>query len=176
MPSYFKTPFDKRPEQPDPRPANEPGTVTGRVSLPAKGWVAALRGVRNRCPRCNEAKFFPRFLKPVPHCPHCGQDWRHQSADDFPAYVSILLTGHLMAPLIITMVKDTGLSMSALVAIILPLAMILMIGLLQPAKGAIIAVQWWFGMHGFKRERIASTEIEPNETSARVGVDSGFDC
>jgi hypothetical protein len=28
-----------------------------------------------------------------------------------------------------------------------------MIGLLQPAKGAIIAVQWWFGMHGFRKER-----------------------
>ncbi|MBB3991623.1 hypothetical protein GGR19_003061 [Croceicoccus naphthovorans] len=26
-----------------------------------------------------------------------------------------------------------------------------MIGTLQPAKGAIIALQWWFEMHGFER-------------------------
>lgn len=76
-----------------------------------------------------------------------------QQADDFPAYVSILITGHLMAPVIIALVRDAQLSLGALVAIILPLAIILMIALLQPAKGAIIAVQWWFGMHGFKRER-----------------------
>ena len=58
-----------------------------------------------------------------------------------------------MAPLIIALVRDTGLSVPALMAIILPLATAMMIGLLQPAKGAIIALQWWFGMHGFKKER-----------------------
>jgi hypothetical protein len=31
-----------------------------------------------------------------------------------------------------------------------------MIGFLQPAKGAIIALQWWFGMHGFVKERSIS--------------------
>ena len=94
-----------------------------------------------------------RFLKPIPRCPQCGQDWTHQQADDFPAYVSILVTGHLMAPLIIALTRDTELSVTALMAIVLPLAVILMIGLLQPAKGAIIALQWWFGMHGFRKER-----------------------
>jgi uncharacterized protein (DUF983 family) len=119
-----------------------------------------LRGAHNRCPRCKEARLFLRFLKPIPHCPHCGQDWRHQQADDFPAYVSILVTGHLMAPLIIVLVRNAELSLSALIAIILPLALILLIGMLQPAKGAIIALQWWFGMHGFKKERPALGEIE----------------
>jgi uncharacterized protein (DUF983 family) len=105
-----------------------------------------LRGAHNRCPRCKEARLFLRFLKPIPHCPHCGQDWRHQQADDFPAYVSILVTGHLMAPLIIVLVRNAELSLSALIAIILPLALILL--------------QWWFGMHGFKKERPALGEIE----------------
>jgi hypothetical protein len=35
-----------------------------------------------------------------------------------------------------------------------------MIGLLQPAKGAIIALQWWFGMHGFVKERPAVIDSE----------------
>lgn len=106
--------------------------------------------MRGRCPRCGEDSFFPRFLKPVSRCGRCGQDWTHQQADDFPAYVSIFLTGHLLAPLIIALVKDAGLSVGTLTAIILPLAIIMMIGLLQPAKGGIIAIQWWFSMHGFK--------------------------
>jgi len=89
----------------------------------------------------------------APNAPRCRQDWAPQQADDFPAYVSILITGHLMAPIIIALVRDAQLPLGALVAIILPIAIILMIALLQPVKGAIIAIQWWFGMHGFKRER-----------------------
>lgn len=94
-----------------------------------------------------------RFLKPIHLCHKCGQDWTHQQADDFPAYVSIFVTGHLMAPLIIMLTRDADLSVPAMLAVILPLALVLMIGLLQPAKGAIIALQWWFGMHGFRKER-----------------------
>lgn len=126
--------------------------------LPSSGWEALARGARGRCPRCREAKLFLRFLKPRPRCLRCGQDWRHQQADDFPAYVSILVTGHLLAPLIIALVRDTGLSVAALVAIVLPLAVAVMIALLQPAKGAIIALQWWFGMHGFVKERPAVSD------------------
>jgi uncharacterized protein (DUF983 family) len=47
----------------------------------------------------------------------------------------------------------TDLSVTALLAILMPSATAMMLGMLQPAKGAIIALQWWFGMHGFKRER-----------------------
>ncbi|WCP12262.1 hypothetical protein sphantq_00659 [Sphingobium sp. AntQ-1] len=153
MPDFTVYPFDRPASMPDPMPPREAGTIGGEIVLPSSGWAAVLRGARNRCPRCQQAKLFARFLKPVPHCPACGQNWTHQRADDFPAYVSILLTGHLMAPIIITLVRDFDLSTAALVAIIMPLAMILMIGLLQPAKGAIIALQWWLGMHGFERER-----------------------
>src|SRR3546814_6592191 len=76
------------------------------------------RGARGRCPRCNDAKLFHRFLKPVATCPRCRQDWTHQQADDFPAYVSILLNGHIMAPIIIALVQETALSLAALAAII----------------------------------------------------------
>lgn len=94
-----------------------------------------------------------RWLKPVEHCPACKQDWTHQRADDFPAYISILVTGHLLAPVIIALVTDFDVSPGTLAAILLPLAVVLMLGLLQPAKGAVIALQWWHGLHGFVRER-----------------------
>src|SRR3546814_6642432 len=80
---------------------------------------------------------------------------------DFPAYVSILLTGHIMAPIIIALVQETALSLAALAAIIVSSMLILMIGILQPAKGATIALQWWFGMHGFVKERGTSKEENP---------------
>ena len=160
MPDIMLSPFDAPLRKPDGVPAQEADTLVSAPALPSSALEAASRGARGRCPRCTEAKLFLRFLKPRVHCPLCGQDWSHQQADDFPAYVSIFVTGHVMAPLIIALVRDTDLSVTALVAIILPLALMLMIGLLQPAKGAIIALQWWFGMHGFKKERPAATDVE----------------
>lgn len=153
VPNLMVSPFDRPPPEVESVPAHEiDGSIAPPV-LPSSGVEAIIRGARGSCPRCGQAKLFIRFLKPVQQCPHCHQDWTPQQADDFPAYVSILITGHLMAPVIIALVRDAQLPLDALVAIILPLAIILMIALLQLAKGAIIAVQWWFGMHGFTRER-----------------------
>ncbi|MGV7123059.1 DUF983 domain-containing protein [Sphingopyxis sp. 550A] len=137
--------------------------IPANAVLPGSGWGAIYRGVRGRCPRCGDAKLFRAFLKPVDHCSACRQDWTHQQADDFPAYVSIFLTGHIMAPVIIALVQNTKLSLPALAAIIVSLMLGLMILFLQPAKGGIITLQWWFGMHGFMKER------RPPEISDREG-------
>lgn len=160
MPDSTRYPFGCPASEPDTVPMRQPDMPGCDFVPPTSGWAAALRGMRNRCPKCQQARLFQHFLKPVPHCPACGQDWTHQRADDFPAYISILLTGHLMAPIIILLIRDFHLSTAALAAIIMPLAVLLMIGFLQPAKGAIIAVQWWLGMHGFERHRPALTDSE----------------
>lgn len=89
----------------------------------------------------------------MPICPACAQDWTIQRADDFPAYISMMVTGHLLAPIIIGLELAYSPPVNVLAAIIVPAAMVMMLGLLQPAKGAVIAVQWWSGMHGFVRER-----------------------
>ena len=161
MPDFMVSPFDRPITKRIPPTPNDQDLESEGFALPASGWESILRGARSRCPRCNEAKLFTRFLKVVAACPHCRQDWTHQQADDFPAYVSILLTGHIMAPIIIALVQETALSLAALAAIIVSSMLILMIGILQPAKGATIALQWWFGMHGFVKERGTSNEENP---------------
>lgn len=127
---------------------------------PSSIWVALARGAVGRCPSCGSAKLFSRFLKPISDCLVCRQDWTPQQADDFPAYASIFLTGHILAPLIIMLAKDAGLSVGALMAIVVPLATIMIVGFIQPVKGAIIALQWWFGMHGFKagKDRVPDSQ------------------
>ena len=149
----MQTLMDRIHEKPKIKAVDVLPQLTGTAFLPDSGWAAMLRGLRGRCPRCGETRLFFRFLKPVSKCLRCDQNWTHQQADDFPAYVSILVTGHLMAPLIIGLTRDADLSPTAMISIILPTALVLMISILQPAKGAIIALQWWFGMHGFEKER-----------------------
>lgn len=116
---------------------------------PATIWQAMLRGARFRCPRCEAKGLFPRFLKPAPRCASCGQDWSLHKADDFPPYISIFVTGHVMAPVIIEVSRQPALALWIKLAICLVLGSSLMLALLQPAKGAVIALQWWMGMHGF---------------------------
>lgn len=118
---------------------------------------AALRGAMGKCPRCTAAPLFARWLRPVAQCGSCGQDWTLHQADDFPPYVSIFVTGHLMAPLLIWLVLEQEFSTLAAAAVIVPFAIVVMLGVLQPAKGAIIALQWWLGMGGFVRERAPET-------------------
>lgn len=112
-----------------------------------------MRGALGKCPRCGQARLFPKWLKSVDSCPDCGQDWTHQRADDFPAYIAILVTGHLIAPLIIALSLDFDLGPLAMTAILIPLALVMMLGMLQPAKGGVIAAQWWNGLNGFVKER-----------------------
>ncbi len=66
-----------------------------------------------------------------------------------------------MAPLIISLSRDAALSPQAMLAIILPTALLLVLATLQPAKGAIIAMQWWHGMHGFEKERLEALADKP---------------
>lgn len=161
MPDLVQTMADRIHSRRKSGAADAPPPLTCKVRLPATGWQAVLRGIHGRCPRCGEAKLFPRFLKPVSRCARCDQDWSHQSADDFPAYVSLFLTGHLMAPFIIGLTRSAGFSLLGLGLIILPMTLVLSIGLLQPAKGAIIALQWWLGMHGFEQERPDAVADDP---------------
>lgn len=127
------------------------------VDLPQTMPAALLRGVKGKCPRCGEAKLFRAYLKPIDACPACGQDWTPQCADDFPAYISILVSGHLMAPVIVALVLAPALPAWLAGAIIVAFALVLTVSLLQPAKGAVIAGQWWLGMHGFKPDRLKTS-------------------
>lgn len=135
--------------------------ASGIPALPATFWEAARRGVACKCPRCGQAPLFRKWLKSVDHCAACDQDWSHHRADDFPAYIAILVVGHLLAPVIIAMSVDTDLSPLAIVAILIPLSTVMMLGMLQPTKGVVIAAQWWNGLHGFRKERLPETAQDP---------------
>lgn len=60
------------------------------------------RGVAHRCPACGQGRMFGRYLKIEPNCSNCGHELARYPADDGPAYLTILLVGHLIiAPMLI---------------------------------------------------------------------------
>jgi uncharacterized protein (DUF983 family) len=112
-------------------------------------WAALKRGLRCRCPRCGEGKLFRAFLKVDDHCSVCGQDFTPHRADDLPAYLVIVLVGHFVVPMILWIETDYSPPVPLQLAIYLPFTLIASLLLLQPVKGAVVAVQWALRMHGF---------------------------
>lgn len=100
---------------------------------------------------------FRSFLKVADHCSVCGEELYHHRADDFPAYLVILIVGHIVVPLLLWVQIEFDPSLWFQLTLWLPVIGILTIGLLQPVKGMVVAVQWHAGMHGFRESRKART-------------------
>jgi uncharacterized protein (DUF983 family) len=79
------------------------------------------RGFRGRCPHCGEGKLFRAFVKPVAQCSVCGEDYTEQRADDLPAYLTILIVGHVVVGAFMGVEATTNLPLWAHMAIWGPL-------------------------------------------------------
>ena len=92
------------------------------------------------------------YLKVRHTCTVCSEELHHQRADDGPAYLTILVVGHLMAPLlgaawviwrpdpaVLATVFAIGTTAAAL-------------WLLPRFKGMMVGFQWAKRMHGFGTE------------------------
>jgi uncharacterized protein (DUF983 family) len=71
----------------------------GEIIHPLRRSV--FRGAAGRCPACGKAPLFWRYLKVNGRCETCDTDLSRYPADDGPAYLTILLIGHLVvAPML----------------------------------------------------------------------------
>jgi uncharacterized protein (DUF983 family) len=111
------------------------------------------QGFLGRCPCCRKGRIFGAFLKVHDRCAVCGEELHHHRADDFPAYLVILIVGHVVVPMALYVETHFAPSYWIHLALWLPLTLGLSVGLLQPIKGAIVALQWRLGMHGFEYAR-----------------------
>ena len=130
-------------------------TVTEQRDL----WSAMKRGFRRRCPRCGNGKLFRAFLKVDDHCSACGQDFTPHRADDLPAYLVIVIVGHIVVPTALLIESNFAPPVALQLAIYLPLTLVLSLLLLEPVKGAVIGLQWALRMHDFDDN--PSSDIPP---------------
>jgi uncharacterized protein (DUF983 family) len=121
-------------------------------------WQAMARGLRCRCPNCGKGKIFRAFLKVADKCSECGQDFSGHRADDLPAYLVIVIVGHIIVPIVLWIETDYAPPVPLQLAIYLPLTLISALLLLQPVKGAVVGLQWAFRMHGFDESRPEGVE------------------
>jgi uncharacterized protein (DUF983 family) len=116
-------------------------------------WTAMKRGFVGRCPRCGKGKLFRAFLKVDDHCSECGLDFTPHRADDLPAYLVIVIVGHIVVPTALWIETNYSPAVWLQLSIYLPFTFIASLALLQPVKGAVIGLQWALRMHGFDEKR-----------------------
>ena len=112
-------------------------------------WPAIRRGLTRRCPHCGEGHLFDGYLKVTDSCAACGEVLKHHRADDGPAYLTILVVGHILGFLmhfIWVQFRPEPLVFATLLTVI---AVGLSLWLLPRFKGAIVGFQWARKMHGF---------------------------
>ena len=132
---------------------------------PVTKTAAILRGLMCRCPNCGRGKLFASFLKVAETCGNCGEELNHHRADDLPAYLIITIIGHLLVPCIAWVEIEYSPSYATHAAIWIPTILFLAVGLLQPVKGACVAVEWFLGLRGYapsKERRLAEANASAN--------------
>ena len=126
-----------------------------QVSTPAEQRTtgrAIWNGMRLRCPHCGRGHLFRSFLKVADTCDVCGEELFHQRADDFPPYISIFITGHILIGVLFEL-QAFEIAPWIYFATLLPAAVVLPLALLPSIKGAIVGLQWATRMHGFDTAR-----------------------
>lgn len=106
------------------------------------GALALRRGVSLRCPACGKGRLFRAYLKPVDACGSCGEDISHIQADDGPAWLTVLIVGHVIVALVLAIDGWAGWPMWASMAFYPLLGLAMCLALLPSAKGAFIALIW----------------------------------
>ena len=124
--------------------------TTQRTAVADREMKTAIwRGYRRLCPNCGEGRMFDGYLQVTPECGVCGTDLSQHRADDGPAYLTILLVGHLLAPLMIWVFTEFRPGPVMLATIFTVSTVLLSLYLLPRLKGVVVGIQWSKGMYGF---------------------------
>ena len=126
-------------------PLTDPETGE-RLRMPAM-----IRGWRGKCPNCGAGPVLHSYLKVNDKCTVCEEEFHHHRADDGPAYLTILIVGHLMGVMLHFVFVQFRPEPIVLFTIFSVGSIGLSLYLLPRFKGALIGFQWAKEMGGFAR-------------------------
>ena len=123
-------------------------TVSQPPAAERSTFRAILRGITLRCPHCGEGSLFRSYLKATDSCDRCGESFRGMRTDDAAPWLTIVVVGHIIAPLIL--ISERLLSPPTWVQMTLwsTMALVLTLLVLPRSKGAILGIMWAKGLRG----------------------------
>ncbi|MEM6678592.1 MAG: DUF983 domain-containing protein, partial [Pseudomonadota bacterium] len=134
-------------DQVEPMPGSQPAppamrgaTLDDEAARPLQ--PALLRGWRGACPRCGQKTLFSGYLEIAHECSNCGEALHHHRADDLPAWITMILVGHALVPLLLGLENAFEPALWVHVAILAPFVIGASLWLLPRVKGAVVGMQW----------------------------------
>lgn len=118
---------------------------------PALG-TAMWRGLRGRCPACGEGKLFAGYLKQVGACAACREELGHIRSDDAAPWLTILVVGHIVVPLMLSVERYTRWPDWAAMTVWPLVALGLVLAVLPRAKGVLVSIIWATRAPGSERD------------------------
>lgn len=109
----------------------------GDVSGPA-----VRKALAGRCPRCGKGKLFAGPVTFAARCDDCGLDYRAFNVGDGAASFLILVVGAIITGLALWLELAQEPPWWVHVLLWLPLTLILSVGLMRLAKGALLALEF----------------------------------
>ncbi|MBS0275303.1 MAG: DUF983 domain-containing protein [Proteobacteria bacterium] len=101
-----------------------------------------IRGFLQRCPSCGKGRLFRSYLKQVDACADCGEAFADIRADDGPAWLTVMVTGHVVVALMMMVESLLTMPLWASIAAFSAISGAMVLGLLQRAKGIFIGLIW----------------------------------
>ncbi|MEZ5666772.1 MAG: DUF983 domain-containing protein [Alphaproteobacteria bacterium] len=107
-----------------------------------------MRGLRRRCPACGRGRLFAGYLRVAAQCTECGEPCGRIRADDIPAYMTVLLVGHIVVPALLLVYQNFKPDMWASMLFWPTLTLGLTLALLPRIKGGTVGVMWALRLRG----------------------------
>ncbi|MDC7682558.1 DUF983 domain-containing protein [Asticcacaulis sp. BYS171W] len=120
--------------------------------LPEKAtlWTAVKRGLQRKCPACGEGRAFRAYLKIVDQCDHCQTPLGLYPCDDGPAYITMLLVGHIVIGPLFALDFFWKYPLGIVIPITLVALGLLTLVVLPFVKGGFLGLIWH---HGLRQRR-----------------------
>jgi uncharacterized protein (DUF983 family) len=111
-------------------------------------WNAVMRSMRGNCPCCGEGRLFRAYLKPVESCTACNEKLGHIRADDGPAWLTIMVVGHIVVTALVYALGTWDMADWIFMTVFPLFALGLIFWFLPLAKGLFIGILWATGAPG----------------------------
>ncbi|MEQ8166858.1 MAG: DUF983 domain-containing protein [Alphaproteobacteria bacterium] len=115
-------------------------------------FTAAGRALIGRCPNCGRGKLFRTYLKQVAHCEACSEQYSHIRSDDGAPWLTILIVGHIVVPLLLAVETRVTMPMWTSMTLWPTLALMLTFIVLPRAKGIFLSLIWSTRAPGSERD------------------------
>ena len=104
-------------------------------------WVL-LNGILKKCPNCGQGKIYSGYLSVNNHCRYCDENLSIYRTDDFGPWLSIVLAGHIVVPLVLSVEKTFAPALWIQALIWIPFSLLVVLYLLPISKSICLAIMW----------------------------------